>query len=370
VNLLNELSCESPALGLDWARNEGTGEISLGVATRGGKFYIFNPQDGTVKEDIDLDPPTPIWRVAGNRSESTEEPTYALATLDGGVIGVQEGKGVKWQHPFGSSCGAIAFTGGTRGVPNLIIAGSLDRSLRGIDPITGKLVWGAMFPTGVGFVDLFEIESGLVLIAGDTAGAVRCYKATSGEMQWYADFQSIARFCVPLNKPETAGELLWMAGTDEKLVHIFSIEGEKAGEPSVSVPCIEYPWQARRLGLDSTVVAMYNFANLLGDEPSAAGQLVAFRDDGAELWSTTIVGSAEDMVAFNRGESNSSTLYVGTTVGTVLQVDASNGEVGAVLPLASEPINALRILPASDGAEITLAAACDDGRVFLIGTSP
>jgi outer membrane protein assembly factor BamB len=342
----------------------------LGVATRGGKFFVFSPEDGVVKEDIDLDPPTPIWRVAGNHCASAQECSFALATLDGGVFGVREGEGVKWQHPFGSSCGTISFTGPANDLPNLLLAGGLDRSFRGIDPATGKLVWGQMFPTGVGFADIFETEAGIVAVAGDTAGAVRCFAAASGEMQWHADFRAIARFCLPLSKVGTAGETLWMAGTDEKMVHVFPVAGERADEPIASVPCVEYPWQARKVSPSSTIVTMYNFANLTGEDPAAAGQLVAFDDDGKELWSTTIAGSAEDFVISSGGGEGNSTLYVGTTIGTILQVDAQSGEVQAVMPLASEPINALRILPASDSAEITLAAACDDGRVFLIGTSP
>jgi len=366
VNFLKELSCESPALSLDWAIDAETGEVSLGVATRGGKFFIVNPTEGEIKEHVELDPPTPIWRVVGNHHASPGACAFALATLDGGVIGIKGEEGVMWQHPFGSSCGTISFADHAVDGTQLVVAGGLDRSLRGIDPVTGKFVWGAMFPAGVGFVDIYPLEDNIVAVAGDTAGAVRSYDAFSGTMLWYADFGASARFCVPLEDETATGESLWMAGTDEKMVHIFPVAGEKAGAPVTSAPCIEYPWQARHVAPGATVVTMYNFANILGEEPSAAGQIAAFSNDGRELWSTTIAGSAEDFVISEKGDGNAPALFVGTTIGTVLQLDSTSGEVQAVLPLANEPLNGLKQLPSTPGADSMLAVACDDGRIFLV----
>lgn len=153
VNILTELTLGSPVLSVDWARELDTDFISLGVATRNGTFHVINPEDETTVETITLDPPTPIWRVVGNHHAAPEACSFALATLDGGVVGVKYRQGVSWQHPFGSSCGTICFADFLNENRQLLIAGGLDRSLRGIDPRNGSLKWGQMFSSGVGFVE-------------------------------------------------------------------------------------------------------------------------------------------------------------------------------------------------------------------------
>ena len=228
MNILAEVVLSGPVLGLDWAYDEATGEVTLGAATRSGTFHIIDPEDCEIQESIELTPTTPIWRVAGNHHGQSDTCSFGLATLEGGVLGVQRGQGVAWQHPFSSFCGELCFIDRPTDGTQLLVAGSLDRSLRRIDPKSGQLIWGQMFPTGVGFVERWDLGNGLVLVTGDTTGEVRGYDAFSGTMLWHTEFGQCAAFARPVKSDETREETQWMVGTDDKMVHIFPVNGSKS----------------------------------------------------------------------------------------------------------------------------------------------
>ncbi len=365
VQLVKELSLGSPALWLDWTRNAEPGEIVVGVATREGKFFTLDPETWAQKDMVELDPPTPIWRVVGNHHATPADCDFALATLNAGVIGIKSGKGVMWQHPFGSSCGAIAFARhGTDG-KQLIIAGGLDKTIRGMDPATGKLMWGQVFLEGVGFVDVFDVGQETLAVAGDAAGNVRCFDAFSGTLRWHGEFGQNARFCVPI--PIASGEApLWVVGTDEKQVRLFEVTTKGSCTPLFSIPTAEFPWQARTISKTTTVVSIYDFANLGESTAATPGELIALSNTGQEQWKATLAGSAEDFDVISGDPEAGSPIFVASNAGVVACVDPRNGTVISTLSLGESPVNCIKFLPVSGPPEYTLVIACDDGRVILI----
>jgi len=365
VQLVKELALGSPALWLDWMRNADSGEIVVGVATRDGKLFTIDPETWTQQDIVELDPPTPIWRVVGNHHSTPANCDFALATLNAGVVGVKAGKGVMWQHPFGSSCGAIAFARRATDGKQLIIAGGLDKTLRGIEPATGKLVWGQVFLEGVGFVDVFDIGQDSLAVAGDAAGNVRCFDAFSGLIRWHAEFGSNARFCVPFGEnPDTPPR--WLVGTDEKKLKVFEVTVKGASDPISSVSTIEFPWQARKVSERVTAVSIYDFTSLGESETITPGELIALSNTGNECWKVTLPGSIEDLEVFPRTSQESIRIIVATNSGSITCVDPTAGTVTDTLSLSKSPVNCVKILPDSTPRCILLGAACDDGRVFLI----
>jgi outer membrane protein assembly factor BamB len=365
VHLIKELALGSPALWLDWARNADSGEIVVGVATRDGKLVTINPETWTQQNVVELDPPTPIWRVVGNHHSTPANCDFALATLNAGVIGVKVGKGVTWQHPFGSSCGAIAFARQATDGKQLVIAGGLDKTLRGIEPATGKLVWGQVFLEGVGFVDVFDIRKEILTVAGDAAGNVRCFDAFSGSMRWHAEFGQNTRFCVPLDEsPDTPPR--WLVGTDEKKLKVFEVTVKGASDPISSVSTSKFPWHARKISEMVNAVSIYDFASLGESETITPGELIALSNTGNECWKVTLPGSIEDLEVFPGISQESARIIVATNAGSIACVDPTVGTVADTLSLSKSPVNCVKILPESTPQRIILAAACDDGRVFLV----
>ena len=107
--------------------------------------------------------------------------------------------------------------------------------------------------------------------------------------------------------------------------------GQKASLPVISVPCDEYPWQARRVDPDINVVNLYNFTNLLDEslvsEP-ATGELISLTATGHERWSMILAGNVEDFtLGDNNGGMQIPRLLAGTSIGTVVEGNAASGEV-------------------------------------------
>ncbi len=361
---VKELSVGSPALGLDWARNTDTGEITLGVATRDGKLFTIDPETWAQKDVVELDPPTPIWRVVGNHHATQSVCDFALATLNAGVIGIKARKGVMWQHPFGSSCGAITLARRESDGKQLLIAGALDKTIRGIDLATGKLVWGQVFLEGVGFVDIFELGQEPLAVAGDAAGNVRCFNAFTGTMRWHGEFGQNARFCVPIPKNKDEGPR-WIIGTDEKKIHICDINNKSTAIPSISVPVKEFPWQARVIK-NNVIVSIYDFANLGEFTTPTTGEMISLSSTGLELWKVTFAGSAEDFEVVSRTSEEEAGIYLASNAGIIVCIDPGKGTLTGILSLSQSPVNCIKLLPTRKSPELALAVACDDGRVIML----
>ncbi len=365
VKPIKEISLGSPALWVDWARDINSDEITVGVATRDGKLVTINPETWTQKDVVELDPPTPIWRVVGNQHSSSNECDFALATLNAGVIGIKQGKGVVWQHPFGSSCGAIAFARRVTDEKHLIIAGGLDKTLRGIEPSTGKLVWGQVFLEGVGFVEVFEVGQNLLVVGGDAGGNVRCFDAFSGTLQWHGEFGQNARFCVPVPGPNGESSH-WVVGTDEKKLHFFEISKKGAAIPLFSVPTVEFPWQARPISNSTTLVSIYDFANLGESATVIPRELIALSKTGGELWKATLAGSTEDFEVIPGVSEDKTSIIAATNAGVVARIDSRDGKIISTLTLSESAVNCIKFLPILRSPDFACVAACDDGRVVLI----
>ncbi len=337
-------------------------EMTAGVATRDGKLITFDPEKLVPKDLVELDPPAPIWRVVGNHHPTPMDCDFALATLNAGVIGVKGKKGVIWQHPFGSSCGAITFAHREADDKQLIIAGGLDKTLRGIEPATGKLVWGQVFLEGVGFVETFDVGQETLAVAGDAAGNVRCYDAFTGTMRWHGEFGQNARFCVPI--PSNKGkDPQWMVGTDEKAIHLFEINNKGKAVVLSSMTVKEYPWQARRI-LNNTIVSVYDFANLGESTTVSPGELIALSMTGQVLWKATLAGSAEDFDIVPGNHAKPTRIFVATNAGVIMSIDAVKGHVLDKLALSGSSVNCIKVLPSRRTQEGALVTACDDGRVI------
>jgi len=359
-----ELSLGSSALWVDWARNVESDEITVGVATRDGKFITITPETWTQKDVVELDPPTPIWKVVGNHYATSADCEFALATLNAGVIGIKVGKGVCWQHPFGSSCGALTLAHRPVDGKQIIIAGALDKTLRGIEIGTGKLVWGQVFLEGVGFVDIFNVGGEIQAIAGDTAGNVRCFDAYTGLMRWHGEFGNNARFCIPILNHES-NTFTWIVGTDARAINFFEIDDKGKTSTLISVPMKDFPWQAR-VCLNTAIISTYNFTNLEGPSISTPGEISALSRNGEILWTATLSGCVEDFEIFSRNAGEELDLFAATNAGMVAWIEPHTGGLIDKLSLSVQSINCIKSIPISKPSEIRLVAACDDGRVILL----
>jgi WD40 repeat protein len=141
----------------------------------------------------------------------------------------------KWSQKTGDMITKIDLVDINNDTKLELIVSSLDKTIRVLNPMDGKYIWGQIFQSGVTTFIVADInnDNKLELIAGAVNGSLRVFNGSDGNLLCYADLPNNIRTLSLIKKPEsiestpieTQSSHILLCGCDD--MKIYFIDGNK-----------------------------------------------------------------------------------------------------------------------------------------------
>ena len=233
-----------------------------------------------------------------------------------------------WAHQFGASISGFLFEDINNNNIEEIIAYSIDKSLRALNPINGSLIWGQIFEDGIGDAIIYRDSGDLrtkEVIACGNDGSIRVFKGKDGDLVWFKRFKDKVRF-VSIFKSKNR-ELVVCGGDDKKLHLIDKLTQEEIK----SIQFNDYVWKCFSFNLNDEnylLVSTYSFEYL--DESfniediEFSSKLMCLNQKLEIKWELAHINT-ECLIQAKIGSN--SYIVLGTTKGKLLIIDEDSGKI-------------------------------------------
>ncbi len=245
-------------LGFQLADINNDEQIEIITHNKTGNLFFIS-LDGHLlhKELISKD--KPIWHLKVFDIDNDSEKILILGGMDGFLrtfkcdltFNLQS----IWTHSFGSSISGIIIEDINDDDSNELIAFSLDKTMRVLNPLSGNLIWGQVFQDGIGDAIFFNKDKNLIIGAGND-GTIRTFNGLDGSLLWFKKFSNKMRCVCYLNSIK--GWVV-LCGGDDKILHFIH---EKTQDEFKKEEFENYIWKCKSYPshkCTNAIISTYSF---------------------------------------------------------------------------------------------------------------
>jgi len=303
---------------------DGDGSSEIVVCTEDGRIVIVSI-DGEIVHELFISENKPIWRL--ELYDITRDGKMEI--ISGGMDGLlnifrwnNDTIELFWSQSFQNSVSGLFFDDINDDSKTELVAYSLDKSLRVLNPLNGELMWGQLFEDGVGVVKAYDCDGDgdIEVIGGGNDGTLRVFNGKDGELKWFKKFTNNIR-CLSCFQDKK----IVICGGDDK--EIYFLNGINGGFIK-SIAMDEFVWEIVLYTIESkrenVLVYSYSFDYLNNDadirDLKFKSKLISFNSDLEINW---------EIEGFNIEDLKISFPYIiaGTTKGNMLFINESTGNI-------------------------------------------
>ncbi|UCD02320.1 MAG: WD40 repeat domain-containing protein [Promethearchaeota archaeon] len=252
-----------PILGIELGDINNNGQTEIVAFTKGGIVLILSLKGDLLHKEL-ISKDSPIWHSRIYDIDKDGENELILGGMDGLLRvfkpNITYDLITLWNHKFGASISGILIDDINNDNLDELIAFSLDKTMRTLNPLDGRLLWGQVFEEGIGdaivFLDDKNLNKKEILACGND-GTIRNFDGNDGKLLWFKRFFNKMRCISYLNSIEG---LVILCGGDDKKLHFIqkkTLKELKIKEFNDYVwKCISYPFQV----FNNVIVSSYSFA--------------------------------------------------------------------------------------------------------------
>ncbi len=252
-----------PILGIELGDINNNGQIEIIAITKGGMVLIISLKGKLLYKEL-ISKGSPIWHSRIYDIDKDGENELILGGMDGILRvfkpNITYSLNPFWNHKFGASISGILIDDINNDNLDELIAFSLDKTMRTLNPLDGNLVWGQIFEEGIGdaivFLDDKNLNKKEILACGND-GTIRNFDGNNGKLLWFKRFSNKMRCISYINSIDG---LVILCGGDDMRLHFINKKTQKelkTKEFNDSVwKCISYPFQI----FNNAIVSSYSFA--------------------------------------------------------------------------------------------------------------
>ncbi len=318
-------------LGIEVGDINNNGSYEIVAFSKSGKILILSMK-GKLISELEISENSSIWQAKICDIDRDNKNEVIFSGLDGllRVFKCSPSYELKpfWAHQFGASISGFLFEDINDNNTDEIIAYSIDKSLRVLNPINGSLIWGQIFEDGIGDAIIYRDSTDFgtkEVIACGNDGSIRVFKGKDGDLVWIKRFKDKIR-CVSIFKSKNR-ELVVCGGDDKKLHLIDKITQEEIK----SIQFDDYVWKCFSfLHNDENylVVSTYSFEyfdeSLNIEDIEFSSKLMCWNKKLEKKWDITHINT--ECLIQTKIDSNSY-IVLGTTKGKLLIIDEVSGKI-------------------------------------------
>ncbi len=245
-------------LGIELGDINNNGELEIVACTRTGKL-LFLTQNGKLIHQEIISKDKPIWHIKIVDIDKDGENELILGGMDGVLrtfkCNTTYDLEILWVHNFNGSISGILIEDINNDNNNEIIAFSLDKTIRILNPLDGSLIWGQIFIDGIGDATVF-IKDKDIILAGGNDGTIRTFNSIDGKLIWVRQFSDKIRCVCYLNSIK--GWVVLCGGDDKKL-HFLNktthTEFKTIFFKDYVWKCVSYPYPR----FNNAIISSYSF---------------------------------------------------------------------------------------------------------------
>jgi WD40 repeat protein len=365
INLEEKWQCQidEPILQIEIGDINNNGHKEIIAALKSGRLLILS-LTGKVLADKKITKKSSIWKIEVRDIDDDNKSELILGGLDGLLRVFKCNSSYEletfWEHQFGASISGFLLSDINNDNLNEIIAYSIDKSLRVLNPLDGSLIWGQLFEDGIGDAIVWQdpLEPALKeVIAVGNDGTLRIFKGMNGDLLWFKRYTDKIR-CVSLFNSN--GKEFIVCGGDDKMLHFI----EKSSYNEIkTIQCQEYVWKCSlfdSMKKSSLLISTYSFDffdSLINiHELEFNSKLMCFNQDLDILWEINNVNVETVLHVILKGFNF---FIIGTTKGRILLIEGNTGKILAEIKKKSCVNDAKFDLDLK-----TLITCHDDGSLF------
>lgn len=330
------------------------------VFTKKGNLLILS-NDGNLILSEKITENKPIWKIKLFDIDNDGKLEIIFACMDG-ILRVYKLKDplmleFYWSHKFSSSISGILTNDINNNGYSEVIAYSLDKSLRILDPKNGNLIWGQVFSDGIEDAIILGANNSKSLqqiIACGNDGTIRSFSSNNGDLLWFKRFSNKVRFINYINSKKG---ILIVCGGDDKQLHF--IDNQSHNEIA-SLEFDDYVWKCisfPSLVNNAILVSSYSFDYLEQSKPLQnivfTSKLLYIDQNLETIWELP----NKNIEVIHRFRAKTHRLIaIGTTQGEFLILDEKSGTIkysinhnSCVNAIQYEPITKTFIICYEDG---------------------
>jgi len=348
--------------------NNGQNEI-IGFS-KSGKLLVISLSGKKITE-LEVSENSSIWQAKICDLDCDNKNEIILGGLDGLLRTFKSNSSYElqpfWAHQFGASVSGFLYSDVTGDGSEEILAYSIDKSLRCLNPHNGALIWGQVFEEGIGGAILWQDtmnSSEKEVIACGNDGTIRNFKGKNGELNWFKRFDDKIR-CVSSIKSNTKEMII--CGGDDKKFHVIDKNTLKV---FASLQFDDFVWKCASFmfeGKPHLLVSTYSFIyfddTIKIEDIEFSSKVVCLNPNLEQKWEIENI----NLECFLKAELFSNEYFIiGTTKGTILVLEAGTGKIVAEVNKTS-CVNDIKY----DSESNILISCHDNGSIFayFIGNS-
>lgn len=330
--------------------------------TKSGRIFIISA-DGNIFRNEIVTENTAIWKGLFNNLYDDEQEELILGGLDGLLRTFKYNEKFElipfWAHQFGASLSGFFIEDINKDNIREIIAYSLDKSIRVLNPFNGNLIWGQIFEQGVTDAIFCEIKGKIEkseLIASSNDGTIRAFDPVKGNLLWFKRFENKVR---TLSFFMTGQNYYLVCGGDDKKIHFLNF---KTNEEVKTFKVENYIWKSLKYPKNpphNLIISSYSFDYLEKDinvkDIEFTSKLIVFDINLNIKWTLEKI-NAELIDYINVFDKI--VILTGTTKGELFLIDEMDGKILARVDHGS-CINDIKWI-----SDLSLLITChDDGNI-------
>lgn len=369
----------------------------LVVADQDGTLWFLNiSQEGSVQiaSKIELECKSEVWVM---KSVFTDEKTYTIyiGSAAGFIyaysVSLLESKEkldetqpnmlqIKelWKQKCGDMITKLDYFDITGDGNNEIIASSIDKTLRALEPKTGILIWGQIFQSGITTFQKGDPDNDgkLEIIAGAVDGSIRIFDGKDGKLKFFNQLpnnirtiqviktpDSIARKTEP-NTPNSSKNVIFCGCDDQNIYFLDGTNGKILESKNIGQNT--YPWLSEKIpqkNKENLLLTTYTFEYMQGlvvsDKKSNSGIYFYGGNDLEIKWKIEKINvqCMSPILSFN----NTAMTVLGTTDNRLIVLDVNLGKI-LLEKSCKNIINAVLVETINQNFYIY---ACDDSKNVL-----
>jgi WD40 repeat protein len=233
-----------------------------------------------------------------------------------------------WTHQFGASISGILVSDINNDGLNEIIAFSLDKSIRVLNPNNGNLLWGQLFGEGVTdaiICENLDYVKRVEIIVSSNDGTIRSFNPLKGNLLWFKQFDNKVRaICFVRSEQDN----YIVCGGDDKKLHILELERNIEIK---TLTMADYIWKSLSYPFNSNnnlLVSTYSFdfldQNIPIDNIDFTSEVMALDQKFNLKWKIKNVNAEKiDYIEV----FGTKIVLIGSTKGELLLINELNGEI-------------------------------------------
>jgi len=322
---------EEPILQIEIGDVNNNGQNEIIAALKSGRLLILS-LTGKVLADKKITKKSSIWKMEVRDIDDDNKNEVILAGLDGLLRTFKCNSSYEletfWNHQFGASISGFLVSDINNDNLKEIIAYSIDKSLRVLNPLDGSLIWGQLFEDGIGNAIVWQDPSEPALkevIAAGNDGTVRIFKGMNGELSWFKRYNDKIR-CVSFFKSNR--EEFIVCGGDDKMLHFID---KKSHNEKKTIQCQEYVWkcsQFKSMRNYNLLVSTYSFdffdSSIDIDNLEFNSKMMCFNQDFDIIWD---INNINVEVVSRVMLEGTSFFIIGSTRGKTLLIEDNTGKI-------------------------------------------